>query len=65
MIFHPADDDGLAIVIGKDSADVAMQFVPQRFIAQERAAFLGGKNGMNQDLGEGLGHGLMIHRIPF
>ena len=36
MIFHPADNNGLAFEIGEDAAKVTMQLFAQRFVAQER-----------------------------
>ncbi len=40
MVLHAADKNGLAIVVGKNSAEVTMQFVPQRTIEQERSPVL-------------------------
>jgi hypothetical protein len=40
VIFHTADDQGLAIVIGENAAEVTMQFFSQRFIAEKWPAIL-------------------------
>jgi len=60
MIFHSADDDGLAIVTGKNAAEVAVQFLAERFVTQKWPAFFGRENRMHQNLGEGLWHGGMM-----
>jgi hypothetical protein len=33
MVFHPANDDGLALEVGQDSAEVAVQFFAQGLVA--------------------------------
>src|ERR1035437_8381206 len=48
MIFHAADDDGLAIVMGQDAAKIAVQFFAQSFVAQKWATAFGGKNRMHK-----------------
>lgn len=60
MIFHTANDDGLAFEIGQDAAEVTMQFVTQRFVAEERPPNFGGKDRVHQDFGEGLRHNGMM-----
>jgi hypothetical protein len=57
MIFHAADNDGLAIVMGQDAAKITMQFFAQSFVAQKWATVFGGKNRMHKNLGERLRHG--------
>ena len=54
VIFHPADNDGLAVEMGQDSTQVAVQFFAERAVAQERAAVFGREDGVNQDFGERL-----------
>ena len=56
MVLDAAYDDGLAVEVGKNAAEVALEFVAERGVAQERAAVFGGKDGMNEDLGQGLRH---------
>jgi hypothetical protein len=41
MVFDATDDDGLAIKIGQDAAEVTMQFFAQRFVTQERTPVVG------------------------
>jgi hypothetical protein len=60
MIFRAADDEGLAVVMGENPAKVAMQFLAERFIAQQWPAVFGRENCMHQNLGEGLRHGPMM-----
>ena len=60
MVFHAADDERLAIVIRQDAAQITVQFLAKRFVAQKWTTVLGRKNGVNQNLGEGLRHGLML-----
>ena len=47
-------------MMGEDAAEVAVQFLPERFVAQKWPAFLGRENHMHQNLGEGLWHGGMM-----
>ena len=35
MIFRAADDEGLAIVMGENAAEVTVQFLAERFVAQK------------------------------
>jgi hypothetical protein len=39
---------------------VAVQFFAQSFLTQEWAAVFGRENSVNQNFGEGLGHGLKM-----
>jgi hypothetical protein len=41
MVFHAADDDGLAVEIGQDAAEIAVQFFAQWFVAQKWATVFG------------------------
>ena len=63
MIFHLADDDRLAGVLRQDAANIMMQFVAENFIAQIRSAVFGREDGMNQNLGEGLGHNAIMPKV--
>ena len=56
VVFHAAHDDGLAFEIGQDAAEIFVQFVPQRFVAEERPPVFGGKDRVHQNFGEGLRH---------
>lgn len=56
VVLDTPDDDGLAVEIRENAAEVAVEFVPQQLVAQERPTIFGGEDGMDQDLGEGLGH---------
>ena len=60
VILRAADDEGLAIVTRKNAANVAMQFLPERFVAQKWPTFFGRENHMHQNLGEGLWHDVMM-----
>ena len=57
MVFDPPDHDGLAVELLKYSAEIAMEFFPHHRITEERTAILGGKDGMQEDFRERLGHG--------
>jgi hypothetical protein len=59
-IFHAADDDGLAFEIGEDAAEIFVQFVAQRFVAEEWPSVLGGKDRVHENFGEGLRHSEMM-----
>jgi len=47
-------------VIRQDAAQIAVQFFAQRFVAKKWATIFGRENGVNQNLGEGLRHGVML-----
>lgn len=49
MVFDPTNDERLAIKIVQYSTNVMVQFIANRFVAQEWAAVFGGENRMNQD----------------
>jgi len=57
VIFHAADDHGLAIELGQDSTEVVMQFLAQRTLVQEWPTVFRGKNRVNQNLCQRLRHG--------
>ena len=56
MVFHAANNNGLAIQFGENAAEVMVQFIAKRFVAQEGPPVFGGENGVNQDFREGLSH---------
>ncbi len=56
VVFHASNDDGLAFEIRQDAAEVAVQFVAQRFVAEERLPVFGGKDRVHENFGEGLRH---------
>ena len=60
VILDTPNNERLAIVFGEDAAEVAMQFVPQGFVAEKRTAIFGREDGVNQNFGEGLGHTVMM-----
>ena len=60
MVFHTTHDDGLAFEIGQDAAEVAVQFVAQRFVAQERSPVFGGEDRVHENFGERLRHDEMM-----
>jgi hypothetical protein len=62
MVFDASHDDGLAIEVGQNPAEMAVQFLAQRTVAQKGAAIFGGENGVNQNLGEGLRHGTRMRK---
>ena len=56
MVRHTADDDGLAIEVFEDAAEVAMQFISERFVVEERTAFFGCEHGVKENFGARLRH---------
>ena len=56
MIFHSAQDDGLALEMGQDAAEVSVQFVAQRFVAEKRSAVFGREDRVHEYFGKGLRH---------
>ncbi len=56
MIFHTTNNDGLAFEIGQDAAEVAVQFIAQRFVAQKGPPVFGGEDRVHENFGEGLRH---------
>ena len=57
MILHAADDEGLAAEMREDAAEVAVEFLAERFVTEERAALLGREDRVQEDLGQRLRHG--------
>lgn len=57
MVLDTANNDGLAIEVVQNAAEVEVQFFAEILIAEKWSAFLGGKNGVNQNFGERLWHG--------
>lgn len=57
VIFDAADDDRWTIEPGQDAAEVTVEFVAEGFVTEEGAAVFGGEDGVDEDFGEGLGHG--------
>ena len=64
MILHAADDEGLAIEMREDAAEVAVEFLAERFVAEERAAIFGREDHVQEDLCERLRHGLSVCGSP-
>lgn len=62
MIFHAANDDGLAFEISQDAAEVTVQFIPQWFVAEEWPPVFGRKDRVHQNFGEGLRHGEIMNQ---
>ena len=60
VILHAADNDGLAFKTGQDTAEAAVQFVAQRFVAQKRSPVFGGEDRVHENFGEGLRHDGMM-----
>ena len=56
MVFHAADEEGRAIELFGDAAEIRMERVARGFVAQERPAVFGGKDEMNINGGRGLWH---------
>ncbi len=56
MVPDTADDDGLGFEVREDAADVTVEFRGQRGRLEKRLAVLGGKHGVDQDLGKRLSH---------
>ena len=54
MVFHAADEEGRAIELFGDAAEIRMERVARGFVAQERAAVFGGEDEMNVNGGKGL-----------
>lgn len=50
MVCHAADNNRLAIMLGKDAAEVMVQFIAECFVAEEGATIFGRENGVNQNL---------------
>ena len=57
MVFDAANNNGLAIEVGQDSAEISVQFFAQWFVAQKWAAVFGGKDRVNQIFASDCGMG--------
>ncbi|MDA1275840.1 MAG: hypothetical protein O2960_17635 [Verrucomicrobia bacterium] len=63
VVFHAAAEDGRAIELFGDAAEIRVERVARGFVSQERAAVLGGEDQMNVNGGKGLWHGgRMVNR---
>ena len=49
VVFHAADEEGRAIELFGDAAEIRVQRVARGFVAQKRPAVFGGEDGMNAD----------------
>ena len=58
MIRHAADNQSRAIESRRDAAEIAMEFVAQGFVGEEGKTILRGPHRVNEDVREGLGHGV-------
>ena len=47
VVFHAADEEGRAIELFGDAAEIRMERVARGFVAQERATVFGGEDQMN------------------
>ena len=56
MVFHAAHEEGRAIELFGDAAEIRVQSVARGFVAQERPSVFGGENQMNVNGGQGLWH---------
>ena len=63
MILHAANEDGLAFEIGQNAAEVSVQFIAHRFVAEERPSVFGGADRVHQNFGEGFWHGEMMRDV--
>ena len=61
VVFHATDEEGRAIELFGDTAEIRMERVACRFVAQERPAVFGGEDQMNVNGGKGLWH---VGRMP-
>jgi len=64
MFLHAADDEGLAIEIREDAAEGAVEFLAERFVAEERAAILGREDRVQEDRCVRLRHGDSVSGPP-
>lgn len=62
VVFHAAHEEGRAIELFGDAAEIRVERVARGFVAQERAAVFGGEDQMNVNGGKGLWHvGRMVN----
>jgi hypothetical protein len=63
VVFHAADEEGRAIELFGDAAEMRVERVARGLVAQERPAVLGGEDEMNVNGGKRLWHGgRMVNR---
>jgi hypothetical protein len=60
VVLDAAHDDGLAIGAAEDAAQVAVQFLAQGPVPQERSALFGGKDSVDDYLGQRLRHAVRM-----
>jgi len=60
MVLHAADDDGLAIAVLQDAANVAVQFPAQGRVVEKGLSVFGGEDRVHQDFCERFRHGRML-----
>ena len=60
VVLDATHNDGLAIEVAEDAAQVAVQFVAQGRVAQEWSALFGGEDSMQDDLGQRLRHAVRM-----
>ena len=61
VVFHAADEEGRAIELFGNAAEIRMERVARGFVAQERTAVFGGEDQMNVNGGKRLWH---VGRMP-
>ncbi len=64
VIFHAADEESRAIELFGSAAEIFVERVADRFVAQEWAPVFGGENEVDVNRGEGLGHGAVQDDQP-
>jgi hypothetical protein len=60
MVLHAADEDGRAIELFGDAAEIRVERVARGFVAQERPAVFGEEDQMNVNGGKGLRHDAIV-----
>jgi hypothetical protein len=60
VVLDAAHNDGLAVEVAEDAAQVAVQLLAQGSVAQGWSALFGGKDGVNDDLGQRLRHAVRM-----
>ena len=63
VVFHAADEEGRAIELLGDAAEIRVERVARGFVAQERSAVLGGEDQVNVNGGKGLWHVKVVWRM--
>ncbi len=56
MVFDPTNNQRLAMVVGQNASQIAVQFLAQELVTQKGPTLFGGENRVDQNLGEGLWH---------